>query len=516
MAMSDDLYLAILSLDSYNREYGQGIRDVPDGDIGNATRGVTSALFGKNPDDTRVDATASFFAAAYALNGRTIIAYRGTDSILGDLPAFATGAGLPDTTQTELASQFYKVVNNGSINTNPNIILTGHSLGGGLAGFIGSAYGINSVTFDNMSFENAATKLAQGTEADAISNDFNARQYFYGDPALRAAPDFNLNRGYRVVGEALDLLLPARDVSRLTPLSIPGSGSLSVPLDRHSQALLTVLLYASDNNLTDWTGIGPEFLDALFNAAVAKSSRNTGPTGDGDSAGLITRIAYSAIDEGTRLFGDTGIRALFDDAGDLGRVLKGSDVSTTVKAAASALAEVLVQFAGQLAVGKVLQSGSPEALSGVISVAADGNSLAVDFAESLWSLGVGGPTTDIVGRKDLTDIVFRQADFSFDGTPPNDVRTGMKWLWNDDDSSVIDRFIFATKDGALTTTITDNDTVYGGAGQDVYVFGRSLGQHRRCHAARATPPLAPSRRAHWAASPAPRTQLAISSAHSGV
>jgi len=34
----------------------------------------------------------------------------------------------------------------------------------------------------------------------------------------------------------------------------------------------------------------------------------------------------------------------------------------------------------------------------------------------------------------------------------------MKWLWNDDNSSVIDRFVFATKDGALTATIPDRSS----------------------------------------------------------
>jgi hypothetical protein len=111
MPISNDLFLAILSMDAYNRGYNAGIADPNAGQregligtqIGNATVGARANSAG--------DESASFFAQSYTLGGKTIIAYRGTDTIPGsaaDLPAFASGAGLPDTAQTRLAADFYK------------------------------------------------------------------------------------------------------------------------------------------------------------------------------------------------------------------------------------------------------------------------------------------------------------------------------------------------------------------------------------------------------------------------
>jgi putative lipase involved disintegration of autophagic bodies len=39
-----------------------------------------------------------------------------------------------------------------------NITVVGHSLGGGVAGFVGAIYGVQGVLFDNMPFNNAAAK----------------------------------------------------------------------------------------------------------------------------------------------------------------------------------------------------------------------------------------------------------------------------------------------------------------------------------------------------------------------
>lgn len=78
MAISNELMLAILAMDAYNRDYGAGL--VPAGSqIGTATLGSNSSVL-VDASGQRLDQPASFFAQAYTLSdGRTVVSYRGTD-----------------------------------------------------------------------------------------------------------------------------------------------------------------------------------------------------------------------------------------------------------------------------------------------------------------------------------------------------------------------------------------------------------------------------------------------------
>ncbi len=148
MPMTTELYMALLSMDSYNRGYGQRLDVVAAGasntQIGNATIGTDALPSGA--------ISAGFFAQSYTLNGQKIISYRGTDQVItppwSDSPGsdlwngYGTAFGLPFNDQARMAADFFQTVT-GTQTTDPstgNAILTGHSLGGGLAGFIGSIY----------------------------------------------------------------------------------------------------------------------------------------------------------------------------------------------------------------------------------------------------------------------------------------------------------------------------------------------------------------------------------------
>jgi hypothetical protein len=168
MTISKELFLAILSMDAYNRGYGSKISDglgEADAD-GNDTDGLgrvgshvgsaTVILDANQPSDQ----TASFYAIAYELTApvgdgadilpkdTTVISYRGTDQILpswgetwGDLlQGWTLGAGYPDKgSQGNLSLAFYAAVTGQSAEqifdaeTTGNTVVTGHSLGGGLA-----------------------------------------------------------------------------------------------------------------------------------------------------------------------------------------------------------------------------------------------------------------------------------------------------------------------------------------------------------------------------------------------
>ena len=112
MSISKDLFLAILSMDSYNRGYGQGIQ-VSGNQIGNASIETDSEEVFRdpeNPEDETAGHAAGFYAIAYNLadasgvvgmdTNQEIISYRGTDnynegSLANDIySGWLSGAGI--------------------------------------------------------------------------------------------------------------------------------------------------------------------------------------------------------------------------------------------------------------------------------------------------------------------------------------------------------------------------------------------------------------------------------------
>ena len=189
MTISSELYMALMSMDSYNRGYGQRLDVQAAGasatQLGNATIGLNST---EQAAGIPGGIAAGFFAQSYTLNGQKIIAYRGTDEpvtlpwsdIGGDVwNGYGTAFGLPFNDQARMAADFFQTVT-GTQTTDPstgNAILTGHSLGGGLAGFIGSIYRQSAYLFDNMSFELAANTarelgIINNTLGFALLTDF--------------------------------------------------------------------------------------------------------------------------------------------------------------------------------------------------------------------------------------------------------------------------------------------------------------------------------------------------------
>jgi hypothetical protein len=143
MTISKDLFLSILSMDSYNRGYGAGITGLSDAkntQIGNAS----ISLRIQDIDDFSTSAEdAGFYALSYDTQYGQVISYRGTDNVdpftwnpgASDLwNGWVFGAG-PVTSQIKLAQAFYEAATGTDVfSSDGNAILTSHSLGGGLAG----------------------------------------------------------------------------------------------------------------------------------------------------------------------------------------------------------------------------------------------------------------------------------------------------------------------------------------------------------------------------------------------
>lgn len=96
MAISNELLMAILAMDAYNRGYNPGITDSGNSNtgmigsqLGTATVATSSPITSSSPEFA-----ASFFAQAYTLaNGQTVISYRGTDSACGWIYGSGLGSG---------------------------------------------------------------------------------------------------------------------------------------------------------------------------------------------------------------------------------------------------------------------------------------------------------------------------------------------------------------------------------------------------------------------------------------
>ena len=84
VTISNELLLAILSMDAYNRNYSPSITDQGLPNVGMSGSQIGTATLLEIPRPSNYQ-SASFFAQAYTLaNGQTVISYRGTDQPLRD------------------------------------------------------------------------------------------------------------------------------------------------------------------------------------------------------------------------------------------------------------------------------------------------------------------------------------------------------------------------------------------------------------------------------------------------
>ena len=570
----DDLMDAILSLDVYDRTQNQGVFGLDDGQ---GTQIGDVKILKVSPSIENVDAdgnpTESFYAIAYQYVsgpdvGKVVISYRGTDNFVADpITGWSVGAGIVDSNQAPLAVQFYQSVvqtltgdSSYSIfqplpSNAPAIQMTGHSLGGGLAGYVASLSHQTAVMFDHMPFGLAALATYAQSLVAAVEQSPDALSALGVDPttpssnlqdaiqtALNGAssaeyhniaqtvgmidpPTWAMNTvGFYINGEvneglrdgqiaeflggllsylpiigsliqaygenlgtsqaALDADVPKSDID-LFPWTPPGIA----PIDLHSQSLQIMLMYGSMTGKNGWldnASAEKAILDNLYNDNLGTDlGLSKGATGNVAPSDQMQRmIAYSAIPEGTLVFGNTAIKALLDDANDLSQALS---ISTSLSANADTLGQIVDEFAGQLAYNQVTEADHPDAINGVLSVDANSQILTVDFSSVLWNpTGTQYVLSNIPGHDTLIQSVAGGVDMT------SESQEGMTWLWGTSDESIFTRVGLNLNTSALDVTLSSppeselnssspavtltqgtnlGDTIRGSAGDDYIVGG---------------------------------------------
>ena len=399
-----------------------------------------------------------------------------------------TGGGIFDNSQATLAAQFYQeVVGNGSAGNltlsdlySANVLLTGHSLGGGLAGLVASIYGQEARIFDPMAFSLAASRLIDFTKTtlDEFGNptvlrpDMRSLYFLGGEPS---SVDSSGVQSYVVEGEALSSWLYGWASASSSFLAVPayslGFSGLLDAIQRHSAALLVVRKFADEPGMgSDWLNASRYVLPHLFNDTIAAAIGlvSGGSTGTSTASGkMLTKIAYSAIDDGTRVFGDTGIWALFDDATDFGKALGAANRSATLAQLADPLGKMIVQYAGFLAHAANVEVAKRD---GFLVLNEEQKQLIGDLSVQYWTSG-STQTSRIIGRDELISELLAGANQGTGALNFGDVSVLMSHLWSDPTGSRIDRLVLLTEEASFNGIIPDRPN--GSAADGITFFGTS-------------------------------------------
>ncbi|MBZ0093954.1 MAG: hypothetical protein K8H75_01050, partial [Sulfuricella sp.] len=233
-----------------------------------------SPFFHVPDSNTPTFATTDGFEAISFQNGNDIvISYAGTydKDLTGDLVADAGLALGTGSIQLLQAAKYYLQVR--AANTingiPPNITLTGHSLGGGLAALIGVLFGVEAHTFDQAPFAQTALFKAQSLLDELLAEKNGSGAPLYTSTQLQGLTNFiqlqqanggipnsNLVSNIRVEGEFLSVWPIGMFNTIGTPANLttlqhgPTSASGT---ELHAQALLTAFLQSDQTAITSGT-----------------------------------------------------------------------------------------------------------------------------------------------------------------------------------------------------------------------------------------------------------------------
>lgn len=307
-------------------------RNGPEGNIPNL--GLDIEDFG-NAEYLEVnlpDPTDGFYAEAWRVDGKVVVAFRGTDFNGNRWADFISG-NVPLAAGSIAASQFRQaiafveaVADQYSGGDRSSLVFTGHSLGGGLAGLMSVKYGAEAHVFapapfmntansplffpEGLSSEQKATLIAGPPGPEAPDYDTAKAKYDAAYEASQAIIQANLPKvtSYATEGDVLQWVGGGTTFGGVDRMFQIGGGSgVAESLAKHSMSLY-VLLTQTDNGTnpnTDWSA--REFAKLLRDDAILRAS-------------FLTQQAISGpvnrpVDENTATDPDAGmaLRALASD-----------------------------------------------------------------------------------------------------------------------------------------------------------------------------------------------------------
>ena len=287
----------------------------------------------------------------------------------------------------------------------------------------------------------ADVRLLEGLRGDAWLDPeatIDMVSSIYGDLPVLPAPDIEGIESFHIKNEALyfgrllaclnqDLIAEGIQLScdrgSSEPLanarighyidSFPGDDR-PTSAEKHFQSTFVINAFGYTDEVQDdaWQMVMPRFWPAFFNESVGIASGSSKLDEEdnvlkqewGAKDIMNIRIAYSVIDEGKKPQGDAAIRAIYDDAIELGTLVESGKAPSNLVDAIPGLAEIIVQHAGQLA-RQEAQFQNPKHAGldldqGVLSFAAQGHRLPqtksaaevsaadmllIDFSKARWN-----------------------------------------------------------------------------------------------------------------------------------
>lgn len=447
----------------------------------------------------------SFQAATYQLVGdptTRILAFRGTDD-LADVPSWLGGAGLVGwPTQFPDAEAYYK-----AWATTAHVSLTGHSLGGGLAGYVAALNDKPAYAFDAMPFEFAAEVRYDQLHGfwGALTSDAHARydgihmvsvsgeilQYVRAAAPVVEAPLALLQLG--PVDGAIAIAHAAIGIASEADSVLGAGANLGLSATSlHSIALLAMMQWASDNGYQDWKGAAAALLAPLENDAVASAVGIPGASATAGeasaSAKMMDMIAYSSVTDAAG-YGNTAIQALFNSGNILGDVVTAANTAAYLKNAGvdAAIAEIAVEYAALLAQNHdEVTTTSPGVIGhehGILYENQTAQLLIADFSPDLWLRSDTGTAADIVGLTSLIDAI---ATADGENTTLIDAAIAMLWGGQTDNlhwlgaavtnvsetiTYALPGFAVGNSEGVMLVAGAGTDILVGSGGNDLLIGG---------------------------------------------